>query len=315
MKTNNASILIVDDNVSNLKVLLTLLQDHGYSVRIAESAERALQVLDKFSPDCLLLDIMMPGMDGFDLCRKLQKDPETSKIPILFMSALDAVQDKIEGFEAGCVDYITKPFQELELLARVKIHITLRRQKQELEQVQEELLHQKTKLELLSITDDLTGLHNRRCLNMVMEREFLRGIRHESNLSCLALDLDHFKRVNDTHGHEVGDTVLQTFSTLLVNSIRSTDFSFRIGGEEFIVLLPETDVDGARQTAEKIRKRMEEKSFTGVDHRVTVSIGICSIKEHLPGDSGELLNFADKALYTAKQGGRNRTRTYDDTRT
>ena len=301
------TVLIVDDQVANLKMLLTFLQDHGYSVRIAESAKRALQVLEGYTPDCILLDIMMPGISGFELCKILQKNPQTSGIPILFMSALDAITDKIRGFEAGGVDYITKPFQDVEVLARVNTHITLRRQKLELERVQKALLLQTEQLERLAITDELTGLQNRRCLKLVLDREHQRGIRHNLELSCLALDLDHFKKVNDTYGHDVGDTVLQEFSSILINNIRSTDSCFRIGGEEFIILLPETNEKGAWKTAEKIRESVANTQFNNVEYSVTVSLGISISNQSQQKNTEELLHYADKALYIAKKNGRNKT--------
>lgn len=307
VKNENRTVLIVDDQVANLKILLTFLQDHGYKVRIAESAKRALQVLEDYTPDCILLDIMMPEVNGFELCRELQKRHETAGIPVIFMSALDAVEDKVRGFESGGVDYITKPFQDIEVLARLNTHITLRRQKLELERIQAELLLQTERLERLAITDELTGLHNRRCLKLILDREYQRGIRHHSDLSCLALDLDHFKQVNDTYGQDVGDTVLQRFASILMDNIRSSDSCFRIGGEEFIILLPQTDLHGALKTAEKIRIAVENEQFNGVDHTITVSIGLSTSSQHQPVKNEELLHSADSALYRAKQKGRNRT--------
>jgi len=302
------TVLIVDDQVANLKMLLTFLQDNGYTVRIAESANRALQVLESYTPDCILLDIMMPDVTGFELCKSLKKNDATVGIPVIFMSALDAIEDKIKGFKVGGVDYITKPFQDVEVLARVNTHITLRRQKLELERVQTTLLLQTERLERLAITDELTGLHNRRCLKLVLDRECQRGMRQEkSNLSCLALDLDHFKQVNDTYGHDVGDKVLQKFSSILLDAIRSTDSCFRIGGEEFIILLPETNIDGAWKTAEKIRICVEKEQFNDVEYPVTVSIGIATIHQQHLERGDELMSFADKALYKAKENGRNRT--------
>ena len=302
------TVLIVDDQVANLKMLLTFLQDHGYTVRIAESANRAMQVLESYTPDCILLDIMMPEVNGFELCKTLKNKSETAGIPVIFMSALDAIEDKIEGFEVGGVDYITKPFQDVEVLARVNTHITLRRQKLELERVQTTLLLQTERLERLAITDELTGLHNRRCLKLVLDRECQRGMRHKkSDLSCLALDLDHFKQVNDTYGHDVGDKVLQKFSSILLDGIRSTDSCFRIGGEQFIILLPETNINGAWKTAEKIRICVENEQFSDVRYPVTVSIGIATIHQQHLKRGDELMNLADKALYKAKENGRNRT--------
>jgi diguanylate cyclase (GGDEF)-like protein len=289
-------------------MLLTFLQDHNYTVRIAESAKRAMQVLENYTPDCILLDIMMPDINGFELCQSLKNNSKTNCIPIIFMSALDAIEDKIKGFEVGGVDYITKPFQDVEVLARVDTHITLRRKTLELERVQTILLLQTERLERLAITDELTGLHNRRCLKLILDRECQRGMRHdESHLSCLALDLDHFKKINDTYGHDIGDKVLQKFSSILLDGIRSTDSCFRIGGEEFIILLPETNTDGAWKTAEKIRLCVAEEQFCSVESSVTVSIGIATIhRKHLE-KSEALMTYADKALYTAKDNGRNRT--------
>ncbi len=305
---NERTVLIVDDQVANLKMLLTFLQDHGYTVRIAESAKRALQVLESYTPDCILLDIMMPDVNGFALCRTLKSNPETADIPVIFMSALDAIEDKIEGFEVGGVDYITKPFQDVEVLARVNTHITLRHQKLELERTQTTLLLQTERLERLAITDELTGLHNRRCLKLVLDRECQRGTRHDTYyLSCLALDIDHFKRVNDTYGHDIGDKVLQKFSSILLDGIRSTDSCFRVGGEEFIIILPETDTSGAWKTAEKIRLCIAEEQFYTVEYPVTVSIGIATIHQKHVEKSAALMNSADRALYRAKANGRNRT--------
>ena len=139
MITEPATILIIDDQPANLKVLLSLLREEGYGVRIAENGERGLQVLERIQPDIILLDVMMPGMDGFTTCKKIKENPETAEIPVIFMTALDSVEDKVAGFEAGGVDYITKPFQQVEVLARIRTHLALRRKQQELEEALEEI--------------------------------------------------------------------------------------------------------------------------------------------------------------------------------
>ena len=312
MDNPTATILIVDDQPTNLKVLMRLFEQHSYKILIAENGKRALQAALS-QPDLILLDVMMPGMDGFETCRRLKEEKATTDIPIIFMTALDHLDDKIAGFKAGAVDYITKPFQQPEVLARVNIHITLRRQQQQLKETQEILLIQKALLEQMSITDDLTGLHNRRCLNTVLKREFHRSNRHNLELSCLMFDLDHFKKVNDVYGHDFGDVVLRQFAEILKNSIRDTDFVFRFGGEEFLVLLPQTNLTGATQTAEKIREKTAATTFSAdsVTTRVTVSIGVASVLEHHPPQSHILTTFADQALYEAKNRGRNQVVCYE----
>jgi diguanylate cyclase (GGDEF)-like protein len=229
------------------------------------------------------------------------------------MTALDNLEDKIVGFEAGAVDYITKPFQQPEVLARVNIHVTLRRQQQALKETQEILLMQKALLEQMTITDDLTGLHNRRNLNTILKREFHRSLRHDTELSGLMVDLDHFKKVNDVHGHDFGDLVLRDFAEILRSSVRDTDFIFRFGGEEFLLLLPQTDTAGASQTAEKIRQKTATNIFKTkrVSTSITVSIGVASVLEHHPPRSHTLISYADQALYEAKGRGRNQVVVYD----
>lgn len=310
MNIDVAKILIVDDQPANLKVLLFFLKQNNFKVHIAENGARALQALKNHQPDLILLDVMMPGMDGFETCRRIKSSPETASIPIIFMTALDSIDDKVTGFNAGGVDYITKPFQQIEVLARITTHNVLRKQKQQLEKVQRELIAQKKLLEEISITDDLTGLHNRRYLNNVLEHEFQCSARHNSELTCLLFDLDHFKQVNDNYGHEFGDNVLRAFASILKTSLRKADFAFRFGGEEFLILLPLTNLKGAQQAAEKIRLHTEATNNIGIDLSITVSVGLSSVKDHAVKSCDDLINFADCALYRAKDNGRNQVIVY-----
>lgn len=312
MITHEATILVVDDQPANLKVLLSFLRDHQFQIRIAEDGKRALQVLETYQPDIILLDVMMPGMDGFETCRKIKRNKRTANIPVIFMSALDNIEDKIEGFEAGGVDYITKPFQQLEVLTRINTHIMLHRKEQELEQALNEVMRQQQLFKKLAITDDLTGLFNRRHLNNILTQEFQRSKRHKHDLSCLMLDLDHFKKVNDTYGHNFGDIVLHEFASILQDVTRNSDYAFRFGGEEFFLLLPETDITGALQVGEKIRSRMENSTISqgNVSTTVMVSVGVASVHNNTPATSDQLITFADKALYEAKVNGRNQIRVY-----
>ncbi len=302
---NKDKILVIDDQPANLEVLVSFLKEHDFTVRIAENGKWALQVLETYQPDIIILDVMMPEMDGFETCRRIKSNKDTADIPVFFMTALESVQDKVAGFEAGGVDYITKPFQQIEVLARLNAHIALRKQKIKLEQ-------QKDLLKMISITDDLTGLFNRRHMNTVLEREFGRCLRYGTDLSCLLVDLDHFKRVNDTYGHGFGDIVLREFSQSLATSIRVTDSAFRYGGEEFLILLPQTDINGAIQIGENIRRRTENKKVVSenISARVTLSGGISSFHHHQPRTSKEMIHFSDKALYASKKAGRNRMSVY-----
>lgn len=310
MKQEFAKILVVDDKPANLKVLLSFLKLNNFKVHIAENGERALRALKKHQPDLILMDVLMPGIDGFETCRQIKSSPCSAAIPVIFMTALDSVDDKVAGFNAGGVDYITKPFQQIEVLARITTHIALRKQKQQLERVQAELIIQKKLLEEISITDDLTGLHNRRYLNNVLEHEFQCSARHNSELTCLLFDLDHFKQVNDNYGHELGDNVLREFGNILKTSLRKGDFAFRFGGEEFLILLPLTNLTGAINAAEKIRLHTESANTSGIDLAITVSVGISSLKDHAVKNCDELINFADRALYRAKDNGRNQVVVY-----
>lgn len=313
MKTEEATILIVDDQPTNLKVLLSFLKNHQFQIRIAEDGERCLQVLNNYQPDIILLDVMMPGMDGFETCRQIKENKKTADIPVIFMTALDNIEDKIAGFEAGGVDYITKPFQQIEVLTRINTHIRLRKKELELVKALDEVIKQQKLFKKLSITDDLTGLYNRRHLNNILRQEFQRSKRHGNDLSCLMLDLDHFKKVNDSFGHDFGDVVLKNFASILKEFIRSSDYAFRFGGEEFLLVLPETDIKGAIQVGEKIRLRMENTIITEntLSTSVKVSVGAASVRYNSPPDKDSLIAFADKALYKAKMNGRNQVCTYE----
>ncbi len=298
MNEQTSTILVVDDQPNNLKVLLAFLRQHDFEVRVAQNGERALKVLQQNLPDIILLDVMMPGMNGFETCRLIKADAKIADIPVIFMTALDSVEDKVTGFEAGGVDYITKPFQQLEVLARLNTHITLRRQK--------------LALERMAIHDQLTGLFNRHHFIKTMEKEMSRCNRYNTELSLMMLDLDHFKHVNDTCGHKFGDFVLQEFARRLQQSVRRADSVFRYGGEEFVVLLPQCDSKGCRVTAEKLRKQCEQQPFqdNSAKKTVMVSIGIASCNDLSRHPDRDLLSCADHALYQAKGNGRNQVNVY-----
>jgi diguanylate cyclase (GGDEF)-like protein len=306
------AIVIVDDVPDNLHLLTGILKDRGYKVRPAPSGTRALATIRMEPPDLILLDIMMPDMDGFEVCRQLKADNGTKSIPIIFLSALTEVFDKVKAFKTGGVDYITKPFQAEEVLARVRTHLTIQAQQKALSVQNEELMRknaliteQARKLELMATRDFLTGLSNRRDFLDRAGQEEKRFKRTHRPFAFILLDVDHFKQVNDTFGHDCGDRVLTRVARGLEKSLRSQDIPARWGGEEFICLLPETGADGARCVAEKIRSDMEKHGHDDIDGLVsiTATLGICVYDGTCAIET--CIRRADDALYRGKNQGRN----------
>lgn len=301
LSTLSAEILIVDDNQLNVKLLEMILKGAGYRARTATSGKQALKAVAEFHPTAILLDINMPEMDGYEVCRALQDDERTRSIPVIFMSAGNEVDYKTKAFKEGGRDYITKPFQSKEVIARVNTHITLARMQTELEEANK-------KLREMAVRDPLTGLYNRRYLDEFLAHEVARAERAATPISFLMIDLDHFKRINDTHGHEAGDMVLQAVAAEIQKTFRGSDIVCRFGGEEFLVVMPEAGMDAATGRAETLRTSISklQTSVTGSPPiSVTVSIGVSCFPIH--GDStGAVLKSADMALYEAKKSGRDR---------
>ncbi|MBF0241832.1 MAG: diguanylate cyclase [Desulfamplus sp.] len=327
------NILVVDDNPQNLRLLIAILTMHGYKVRPAPNGELAIKSIFSTPPDIILLDIMMPEMDGYQVCQKLKESEETRAIPIIFISAIDAIAEKIKAFEMGAVDYITKPFHAEEILARVNTHLTLRKTQKQLEdeiekrKASEEALRAVSiKYQKMATQDYLTGVSNRRHFMERAEEELNRAKRYSRPLTFLMMDIDHFKKINDTYGHQAGDYILKQVSTTCLDNLRLNDIFGRIGGEEFCALLPETSYNDAMVVAERIRKSIEGASWQ-FDNSViscTMSIGMSgfnisssnlvgqSLKEEesrLDGQSiDQLIKQADEALYLAKSSGRNQVK-------
>ncbi len=306
------SIVIVDDAPDNLRLIVSIFKKQNYKVRPASSGKRALATIRKQPPDLILLDIMMPDINGYEVCKQLKADKKTKDIPIIFLSALNEVFDKVKAFQAGGVDYISKPFQVEELLIRVNTHLTLQRQQKELSLQNEKLkaknafiTKQAKKLELLAIKDFLTKLSNRRNFLKKAKMEKNRFQRTHNCFSIIMLDIDRFKHVNDTYSHECGDNVLIGISRILEKSLRSHDIVARWGGEEFICLLPGTDRNGAKNVAEKIRTKIGTSAFQCNDDTVfvTATLGICLYDGSCSLDT--CINRADEALYKGKRQGRN----------
>ena len=301
MLSSPANILIVDDVEDNLEILGDLLTFDGYNVQTARSGESALKRVQESHPDLILLDILMPGMDGFKVCERLKADLSTSDIPVVFVSSMTDIESKVKGFKIGGVDYINKPFQHAEILVRVNTHITMLRLRKDLE-------IRNAELERLANTDYLTNLYNRRRFFRSSEKMFSEAMRTGYPISITLLDLDYFKKINDTHGHMIGDQVLIHVAHLIRDCCRENDMAARYGGEEFAILHPDVDKSAAFQIVEKIRKSVEEIPYINKENEinVTFSAGVVDLDScrNCPRVD-DMLALADKALYRAKDGGRN----------
>ncbi len=291
-------ILVVDDNPKNLQVIGNILKKHNFHLHFVLSGTKVFNALAQTKVDLILLDIKMPEMDGYQVCRKLQEVDDYADIPVIFVTAVHKDEESIaKGFAAGGVDYITKPFYTDELVARIRTHLRLKKYR--------EYLHN------LSRIDPLTRLFNRRAMIERIESEQRRSARNESGFSLLLSDIDHFKQVNDQYGHNCGDAVLKGVAGTLKDRIRGGDQVGRWGGEEFLLLLPDTRLDGAAVLAESLRSAVESLSFECEDRplKVTMTFGVMACT---PGDSiDDCIRKADEALYRGKAAGRNRCVAYE----
>jgi diguanylate cyclase (GGDEF)-like protein len=289
-------ILIVDDAPINIQVLNEALRER-YRIFFATSGEDALKLVATMLPDLILLDVMMPDMDGYEVCRRLKNDPLLQGIPVIFVSAMSQQEDETIGLELGAVDYITKPFSPAIVQLRVRNQLELKRQRDLLER--------------LAMIDGLTGLPNRRAFDEIFEREWRRAARNRNTFSLLMLDIDHFKAYNDAYGHLAGDDCLkQVASSQAQALVRPADFVARFGGEEFVCVLPETDEDGALVMAEKLRSAVEKLQIphpmSPTSPMVTISVGVATTVPDNEQDSAAFVGVADELLYEAKHAGRNR---------
>ncbi|RPI01030.1 MAG: PleD family two-component system response regulator [Calditrichaeota bacterium] len=312
MKNNHINhhpkILVVDDIPVNIQLLQAFLATQNYKTFIARNGEEALQQVETVEPDLILLDVMMPKMNGFETCRQLKKSEKAKYTPIIMVTALNEIESKIRGIEAGADDFISKPFNKLELLARVRSLLRVKMLHDQLQEKISQLERAKERLRELALTDGLTGLYNYRHFKDVLSMEVRRAERHRISFSLIMFDIDYFKQYNDTHGHLAGDKVLQGIASLVSNNIRKIDVAARYGGEEFAVILPNTPAANARIVAEKLRKLVEQFPFefqeTQPNNRITISVGVSSYPTG--GRTFEtLVACADKRLYLAKARGKN----------
>jgi diguanylate cyclase (GGDEF)-like protein len=319
--TQRTKILVVDDSPGNLFALKIFLKNLDAECIEATDGEAALRAALQHRFALAILDVHMPGMDGYELARRIRSQERNKELPIIFLSAVYSDNYHVfKGYRAGAVDFLAKPVMPEVLTEKALFFIKIYKQQLRLHQTIHELkrtkdmvLEQNRILQELASQDMLTGLYNRRQLTKILRQEAEECRRHGGDLSVVILDLDYFKKVNDTYGHDFGDYVIKEFAARILSCIRDSDYAFRFGGEEFIVLLPKTDVHGATATAESIRRSCADKLFQHLPHTIsmTVSIGVSAYKNDLPDDCREMIQQADIALYHAKNNGRNKVSVYD----
>jgi diguanylate cyclase (GGDEF)-like protein len=328
---NPCDILVVDDYPDNLRVLTAILAEQGYRVRKAINGKLALATIEAQVPDLILLDIQLPDINGYELCRQIKANPRTYAIPILMISINDQAEDIVRAFAEGAVDYIKKPFQPEEVVIRVKTQLTIRNLYHQLEhqnrtlfeknyqlkseveqriQTEESLKSANLKLEKLAFIDGLTELGNRRYFDEQLPRIWRQMARNKQCVSLIICDLDYFKIYNDTYGHPAGDICLKQVAHGVNRALkRPGDAVFRYGGEEFVIILPETPLEGAIQVTKNIQLEVEQlhhlhNNFS-IYKKTTLSFGIsCQYPEPNTSPTALIIQ-ADQALYEAKMQGRN----------
>jgi diguanylate cyclase (GGDEF)-like protein len=283
-------ILVIDDSKHIHALVKALLAEEPVDIHSATDPNYGITLAGSMKPDLILLDIDMPGLNGFDVCRKIKADPVTAHVPIIFLTAVNSIQQKVKGLELGAIDYVTKPFHNWELWARVRSSLRTN--------------HLVQMLEEKALLDPLTGLGNRAMYDRQMEAEIASRIRFGTQLTCIVMDVDHFKEINDTWGHPFGDNVLQRVSSMVTTACRTGDIPCRYGGDEFVIISPRTVAADAVLLARRIQEGVAKTEFKrdGQTIPITVSIGVA--------DAGDLYDRsmfqrADDALYCSKEKGGN----------
>lgn len=313
--TRPPRVLIVDDHPDNVEILRARLEASGYDTECATDGEEALRRVHASPPDLILLDVMMPRVDGHEVARRIKADRNLPFIPIIMQTALQSTESKVEGLGAGADDYITKPINFAELEARVRSMLRIKALQDEVHERERALATANAELRRMAVTDGLTGLYNRRHLEERLREMFDHSVRLHEPLAVVMFDLDHFKSVNDTFGHQAGDDVLRELASVLRRCAREVDRVGRYGGEEFMAILPGTVLDAAVTFAERARQEVEAHPFPyeGGVLRRTMSCGVAAWPHPRIHGRDELVKAADDALYVAKRLGRNRVVRFDST--
>ena len=309
VQNKRQKVLVVDDIAANIEILYAILRQ-DYDILFAKSGADAVRLVNREMPDLILLDIMMPDMDGYQVCASLKDDPRTAGIPVIFITAMRSDEDETKGLDCGAIDYITKPITPAIVKARVRNHLALKRSHDLLEKLSAELGEKNRQLEVLAREDGLTGLANRRHFDEVLDAEIKRAMRTRRCLSLILCDLDHFKNYNDQYGHLAGDHCLRSIGDIMRSTFkRAGDLAARYGGEEFAVILPDTGTEHAGRLAERLRQALAARELphdiNGVPGLVTLSVGVVGAQATRERAAEWFISNADQALYRSKDNGRN----------
>ena len=284
-KIKDLLILVVDDNPQNLQVMGNILKEQGYKVAVAQNGLEALAFLEKKDADLILLDMMMPKMDGLETCKAIKENEKTIDIPIIFITALSDSWNKLQAFEVGGVDYITKPFMKEEVIARVNVHLRLKAAMES--------------LRAMAVTDEMTGTYNRRHAFEVLARETGVANRLKAPFSLCFIDVDNLKKLNDNHGHEAGDLLINEVVNGLKAAIRISDYLFRMGGDEFLLLLPNTEIEAAEKLVKRVHKELSKKEIEGLPIDFSYGFSMFSPDDNISAEA--LVQQADAAMYQQKE--------------
>jgi two-component system cell cycle response regulator len=301
LSSRDVKILVADDSAIYRKLVEQSLSQEQYTVFLAKSGQQAMDLFIEHRPALVITDWSMPDVSGIELCQRIRRDHKEFYAYVILLTGNTDKEEVIEGLAAGADDYLTKPFHSGELQARVRVG-------RRIVDLHREIQDKNRQLEEMALTDSLTGLPNRRAIDFWASRQLSAAIRHDFHVWAVMADLDHFKSINDTHGHDAGDMVLKSFAEILKSNTRSSNICGRLGGEEFLVVITHVEKENAAIGIERIRKQFAAQKFT-VGHctfGATASFGIAGIRATGIPDLGELITRADAALYSAKRQGRNR---------
>lgn len=299
-------VLIADDDPLARQYVATLLRKYGMTVELADDGTTALASARDLDLDLVLLDLMMPGLDGLDCCRLIKGITREEFLPVMLLTSKTDADSRVTGLRVGADDYVTKPFDERELMARITNLLRLKR-------MHDNISEARTRLEQLAVQDELTGLFNYRYLHTRLNEEFKRSERYRDPLACVMVDIDHFKNLNERLGHDTGDAVLRECAKRMRKAVREIDVVTRYGGEEFLLVLPSTNFSGALSVADRVWRSVNGEPFSLPNHgpeRVSISLGVAVFPSRDIKTKDQLLKAADKALYQAKNDGRDRICVY-----
>ncbi len=311
-KVPGPRVFLVDDQLIVAEGIRRMLADEGdIDFYYCQDPTDAINAAAKYQPTVILQDLVMPDVDGMTLLRFLNKSAATSKIPVIVLSSKEDPKIKSDAFENSAADYLVKPPEKIELIARIRAHSRSYIAQKELDAAHKELELKNAELERISSQDGLTGIPNRRSFDLFLKKEWDRAVREETNIGLIMIDIDHFKGYNDGYGHQGGDDCLCQVASALAEVVgRPGDMVARYGGEEFVVVLPNTDTEGAALIAEKLRQKIESLALphgsSATANYVTISLGCAGVVPASDSMPDELIKLADEALYGAKESGRNR---------